>query len=355
VIGLRAVILLCSTLFLLATGCRDKKVKDSEAASTPASSDPASTSKKRAGAKAPLRIGYSDWPGWVAWQIAIEKKFFEEASLGVSFVYLEYVATIEAFSEGKVDAVSMTNGDALVAGSSGAASVGILLNDYSNGNDMIVGRPGIDTMADLRGRKVAVEVGFVDHLLLMEGLKTAGMTEVDVQIVNSKTHETPALLKAGGADAIAAWQPHSGQALEDLPGSKALFTSAHVPGLIYDLLFVNRESLRERRDDWRKVVKVWFRVVDFIGSPSHRAEAVRIMASRVGLSPDKYERLMHGTRLLDGEENRRRFVGTKGLDSVQGSSEVVDQFNVKNRVYKDSMPVQSYFDPALVEESLRQN
>src|SRR3954471_6541453 len=84
---------------------------------------------------------------------------------------------MEAFSEGKGDAVCMTNGDALVSGSSGAKSVGIVINDYSNGNDMIVAQPGIKKLAELKGKKVAVEVGFVDHLLLMEGLKAVGLTE----------------------------------------------------------------------------------------------------------------------------------------------------------------------------------
>jgi len=36
-------------------------------------------------AAGPLRIGYSDWPGWVAWQIAIEKDWFKEAGVDVKF------------------------------------------------------------------------------------------------------------------------------------------------------------------------------------------------------------------------------------------------------------------------------
>ena len=37
-------------------------------------------------------------------------------------------------------------------------------------------------------------------------------------------------------DAVVAWQPNSGQALEEVAGSKAIFTSADVPGIIYDVL-----------------------------------------------------------------------------------------------------------------------
>ena len=66
---------------------------------------------------------------------------------------------MEAFTAGKVDAVMMTMGDALVTGAPGARSVAILVTDYSNGNDMIVAKPGIDSLKELKGKKVGLEVG----------------------------------------------------------------------------------------------------------------------------------------------------------------------------------------------------
>merc|ERR1712000_508163 len=170
----------------------------------------------------PLKIGYSDWPGWVAWEIAIEKKMFEKEGVDVQFEWFDYVASMDAFAAGQLDAVSMTNGDALVTGSTGAQSVMILVNDYSDGNDMIIGAPGIESIKDLKGKKIGVEIGFVDHLLLLKGLEKAGMTEADVELVNVPTNETPQALASGQVDAIGAWQPSSGQALTLVPGSKPI-------------------------------------------------------------------------------------------------------------------------------------
>ncbi|MEP7053074.1 MAG: ABC transporter substrate-binding protein, partial [Pseudomonadota bacterium] len=85
-----------------------------------------------------LKIAYSDWPGWVAWEIAIQKGWFKEAGVNVEFKWFDYVPSMDAFTAGKVDADSMTNGDALVTGSGGGKSVCILANDFSDGNDMIV-------------------------------------------------------------------------------------------------------------------------------------------------------------------------------------------------------------------------
>ncbi len=172
----------------------------------------------------PLKIAYSDWPGWVAWDIAIQKGWFKEAGVNVDFKWFEYVPSMETFSAGKVDAVAITNGDALVTGATGGKSTCILANDYSNGNDMVVAKPGIKSIADLKGKKVGVEVGFVSHLLLLNALKSANLTAKDVKIVNTPTDQTPQMLKSGKVDAIVAWQPNSGAALSEVPGSTAIFT-----------------------------------------------------------------------------------------------------------------------------------
>ena len=212
----------------------------------------------------PLKIAYSDWPGWVAWEIAIQKGWFKEAGVDVKFEWFDYVPTMDAFVAGKVDAVCMTNGDALVTGATGKPSVGIIINDFSNGNDMIVAAPGIESIKDLKGKKVGLEEGFVSHLLLLTGLEKAGMKAEDVTLVNTPTNETPQVLASKAVDAIGAWQPNSGQALKAVPGSKPVFTSADAPGIIYDLLYVSAESLEKNKEDWAKVVKVWYKVADYI-------------------------------------------------------------------------------------------
>jgi NitT/TauT family transport system substrate-binding protein len=301
-------------------------------------------------AREPLRIAYSDWPGWVAWEVGIQKGWFKEEGVDVDFKWFEYVPSMEAFSAGKVDAVTMSNGDALVTGSSGAKSVGILINDYSNGNDMVVAQPSIKNMAALKGKKVGVEVGFLSHLLLINALQSAGLKDRDVQLVNVPTDQTPQLLKAAEVDAVVAWQPNSGQALSEVPGSKAIFTSANVPGLIYDLLYVSPKSLNQRRDEWRKVAKVWFRIADFVKKPENADEAAKIMAARVGLTPAKYKVLMSGTYFLDLRENHEHFAKGDTLKSVYGSSKIADGFQRENGIYKSAVAYEQYLDPSIVAE-----
>jgi NitT/TauT family transport system substrate-binding protein len=342
----------CSTLLLaLLVACSKSKPSTEEKPSPAPSAE--KTAEMAAApptqASSALRIAYSDWPGWVAWEVGIQKGWFKEEGVDVDFKWFEYVPSMEAFSAGKVDAVTMTNGDALVTGSSGAPSVAILINDYSNGNDMVVARAGITKVAQLKGKRVGVEVGFVSHLLLVNALKSAGLTDKDIQLVNVPTDQTPQLLKSGDVDAVVAWQPNSGQALKELPGSSAIFTSADVKGVIYDVLSVNPKSLRERKDDWTKVTKVWFRIADFLADPKNIDEAASIMAARVGMTPDRYKELMKGTFFLDLAGNKRHFAKGDTLESIYHSSKIVDAFQVQNQVYKKAVDFEQYFDTSIVD------
>lgn len=294
----------------------------------------------------PLKIAYSDWPGWVAWEIGIKKGWFKEAGVDVEFAWMDYVESMDAYVAGKVDAVTMTNGDALVTGGTGKPSVGIIINDFSNGNDMIVGAPGIESIKDLKGKKVGVEEGFVCHLLLLKALEENDMEASDVTIVNTPTNETPQVLAAKAVDAIGAWQPNSGQALKAAPGSKPLFTSADAPGIIYDLLYVSAESLEKNKEDWSKVVSVWYRIVDFLKDEENLDEALGILSARVNLKPEEYEPFFKGTYILSLDEALERWKEADGLGSVYGSSKVVDEFNVKFEVYEKPLDTAKYLDPS---------
>jgi NitT/TauT family transport system substrate-binding protein len=340
--------LLGSVSLLLGVACKSEPPKKEPAPATEQTATAAlSPAKPAVPEAAPLSIAYSDWPGWVAWDIAIQKHWFDAAGVKVDFKWFEYVPSMEAFSAGKVDACAMTNGDQLVTGASGAPSVAVLINDYSNGNDMVVARAGIDKLEQLKGKKVGVEVGFVSHLLLLNALESAKLTEKDIKIVNVPTDQTAQALKSGSVDAIAAWQPNSGQALREVAGSKAIFTSADRPGIIYDVLAVNPKSLAERRADWEKVVEVWFQVVDYLKDQKNTKDALEIMSGRVSLTPEQYEPLLKGTFLLDAADNLKHYERGSTLASIYHSSEVVDGFNMKNQVYKVSQKPDGYLNPEL--------
>ena len=55
---------------------------------------------------------------------------------------------------------------------------------------MLVARPGIRSVKQLKGKTIGVELGFVAHLLVLKALEENGMQESDVTRKNITTHET---------------------------------------------------------------------------------------------------------------------------------------------------------------------
>ncbi len=297
----------------------------------------------------PLTIAYSDWPGWLVWEIAAQKGFFKDAGVDVDLKWFEYGPSIDAYAAGKVDAVLIVCGDSLFTSK---PSTAVVLTDYSNGNDMIIGKPGIGSIKDLKGKKIGLELNLVENILLEKALTDNGMSDADVTIKPVSTNETPQTLASGDVDAVGAWYPISSQTLHQVAGSKALYTSANAPGLIYDALQVSPESLKARRDDWKKVVGVWFRCLDFLNDPKTHDEAVKIMAARISGKPEDLEKHLKGTQLLDRDANLKRLEKGDTLDSVYGSLKYADAFYVKRKVYTDPKDVNNYVDPSLVKEVL---
>ena len=295
-----------------------------------------------------LKIGYSDWPGYTVFEVANQKGWFKEAGVDVQMVWFDYSASIDAFAAGKIDGDCMVGSDAMVTGATGAKSKFVALIDYSDGSDMIIGKPGVTSIKELKGQKVGVELTLVEHMLLFEALKQNGMSQSDVTLVPTPTNNTPQTLASGQVAAVGAWYPISGQALDQVAGSKRLFTSADAKGLIYDVLAVSPASLAANHDDWVKVAAVFYKCVAYLMDPKTRDDAIKIMSAKVGANADVYAKNVPGTHFLTLTEAKVAYKKGPGLDSIYGSMSTSDKFNMENAVYKESQKPEDYAAPSIV-------
>jgi NitT/TauT family transport system substrate-binding protein len=295
-----------------------------------------------------IKIGYSDWPGYTVMEIAKQKGWFKDAGLDVDMIWFDYNASIDAFSAGKIDADMIVASDAIVTGASGAKSKIVCLVDYSEGSDMIIGAPGVNSIKDLKGKKVGVELTLVEHMLLLQALKVNGMSQSDVTLVGTSTDKTPQTLASGQVAAIGAWYPISSQALKQVPDSKKLFTSADAKGLIFDVIAVSPTSYGAHKEDWAKITAIYYKCVDYLMDPKTRDDAIKIMAAKVGADPVEYAKNVPGTHFLTVPEAKACLKKSDDLLSIYGSLKVSDQFNLDNAVYKDSQKASSYVVPGII-------
>ena len=144
---------------------------------------------------------------------------------------------------------------------------------------------------------------------------------------------------------IAAWYPISDRRLRAVQGPVHQSSSQ---GSIFDAI-QNRLALNRKGD--QKVVDVYFECLKFLNDPKTHDEAVKIMADKVKAKPADFEKNLKGTHLLDKEGNLKAMQKKNTLDSIYGSLQNSDKFNLQRKVYEKSVNVNKMVDSSLVEAS----
>jgi len=299
-----------------------------------------------AGAPTTVRLGFSAWPGWFPWQVAQEQGLFAKHGVTVELTYFDsYTDSLTALSTGNLDANSQTLNDTLSSVSGGARQTIVLVNDNSTGNDQIIARSGIDTVADLKGKAVAVEQGTVDHYLLLLALQKAGLSEGDITVKALLTDAAAAAFVAGQVDAVGAFAPFTTTAL-GLAGSKAITTSADFPGAIPDHLVFGADFVKDHPKEVQAMMDTWFETVAWIKANGDAATA--IMAKRGGVTDADYKTYDAGTTIFTLEQNLAAFTPGETPANLDFQARSIAKFLVDAKLVDEEPPLDGLFDPAFV-------
>ena len=297
---------------------------------------------------AQVKVGVSDWPGWVAWYIAEQKGYFKKHGADVKLVWFaNYTDSISALSAGQVDANAQTWGDTMAPLAKGVALKAILVNDNSAGNDALMVGPKIKSFKELKGKKIALEEFSVSHFLLTLALSKNGMTLKDVRVVNLSAGDAAAAFMAGRVDAAVVWNPWV-NTIQVSGKGKPLFTSADVPGLIPDLLVAQEKSLKAKRKDFVGMVRAWYDVEAFLRS--NPDEAAKIMAKVVGMDAKDYKVFLPGTKFFDQKANLQAFGPATDKTSLLGVAPTISKFLLDNKLMEGKVDFAKGIDASLVKE-----
>jgi len=256
-------------------------------------------------ADAEIKVGLSDWTGWVAWYVAQDQGYFRKYGADVKLIWFaNYSDSISALSTGQLDANSQTWSDTLGPLAKGLPLKVVLVNDNSAGNDALMVGPRIKTFADLRHHTVALEQYSISQFVLYTALARNGLTGQDVNVINLSAGDAAAAFISGRVDAAVVWNPWISEIQKSGKGT-ALFTSAQMPGLIPDLLVAQQRSIQSKRGDFVGMLRAWFDTEAFIRAQPDRA--VAIMSKVVRMSPERYRVFLPGTRFFDAAANLEAF------------------------------------------------
>src|SRR6476619_6423924 len=171
--------------------------------------------------KKEFNIAWTIYVGWMPWPYAadngIVKKWADKYGITINVVQInDYVESINQYTAGKFDGVTVTNMDALtIPAAGGVDTTAVILGDFSNGNDGVVLKKG-KTLADIKGRTINMVELSVSHYLLARGLSTVKLKEKDIKVLNTSDADIVAAVKSPDSAAVVTWNPQ----LPEVKGEK---------------------------------------------------------------------------------------------------------------------------------------
>jgi NitT/TauT family transport system substrate-binding protein len=239
-------------------------------------------------------IGWSIYAGWMPWpyaeQAGIVKKWADKYGIEIDVVQVnDYVESVNQYTAGKLDGVTVANMDALtIPAAGGKDTTSIITGDYSNGNDGIVLK-NADSLAAIKGRDVYLVELSVSHYLLARGLGSVGMPLTAVKTVNTADADIVGAFNTPEVTAAVAWNPQL-SVMREAQGAKQVFSSADIPGEILDLLVVDTATLKANPNLGKALAGIWYETMALMQRQDEQGrEARAAMAKLAGTTPEMFE------------------------------------------------------------------
>ncbi|HBS60001.1 MAG TPA: hypothetical protein DEA44_12110 [Firmicutes bacterium] len=235
--------------------------------------------KSAAQEKRVIRIGYQASSSLTI--LAKAKGFFEEefSKDGTAVDYNLFLAgppMNEALAGDRLDIANLGPLPALSARATGidVKAVGRAYSDDFYYGVLIRPDSAVNSVKDLKGKKVAMQVGSGAHLFFMLLLQQNGLTNSDVNIVNMPTSDHKTALETGNVDAVATWQPFVAN-IELAKAGKVLATSQNVIRTVG--VYLARNEFGQKNPDLiERFLKVHQKAADYL--KNHPDEALALIA-----------------------------------------------------------------------------
>lgn len=224
------------------------------------------------GNDADITIGVNTWTGFapLVWlnngslEPNKESEMYKKYGIKLRIKIMDVLKDCRsAFKSGDLNLAYCTT-DALpveMGAGSGLAEMGIeqfLQVDWSRGGDLIVATRGINKVADMKGKTVAVAEGTASNTFLIATLESNGLTMNDVVLKKvADGIEAAKLFKAGAVDLAVVWTPDDGDCLAAIPGSKVLVSTKVAAYVIADGIFARKDFIAENHDLLVKFSEAW--------------------------------------------------------------------------------------------------
>jgi NitT/TauT family transport system substrate-binding protein len=259
-----------------------------------------------------ITIAVNPWIGSGLYYVAEEQGFFE--SKGVDVVlkdFLDGSVGKQLIASGSADAIaSLTPETVILLADAGVGVKVIAMTDLSTGADGIIVDESINSLEDLRGKKVAFESGSPSQFFLEYVLNEVGMSSNDLEVIDTPSPDAGAAFVSGAVDAAVTWEPWISQA-NNRQGGKVLVNSTDVP-ILPGMLIARDDAISEKSTELLLLTEALFETADWIDS--NQDAAAEIMARRFAISKTDVVEQYPTFIFLNPRENAQSFAGHGDID-----------------------------------------
>lgn len=286
--------------------------------------------------------------------IAEEKGFFKEEGLDIENKLMtgpDENASLVAGGDAKICFGSMYNNISVAANGVKVKVVAPLVN--AAGTQAVVARKGleINSPKDLEGKKIGMTNGAGVLIAIRNMCKETGVDVNKLQFVNLGVSDQLAALDRGDIDAMAAWEPWIGKALDH--GGTLLFsgTKSNLPGAqgdvhwidFYMTLQVTQDFYDKNPETVEKLLRALHKATDYINE--NPEDAAKIIAKRINIDEKECLRIMqenkytmqYDQQFVDGANNMANFMLEMGnIKSVPKTEDYLEPTMLK-KVFPDEV------------------
>ncbi len=288
------------------------------------------------------------WIGYAPFYIAVEKNMFDKYGVKVALKDFEDPALIPAaLQSGGIQGAMYTYDQVINLVANNNAYRVVMPIDYSNGADAVVALKSVKSMADLKGKKVAYPFATCDNLLVAYGLQQSGLTEADVEGLDT-TPENVAAALVGGASAGATYEPNISKILKlDVNGGyHTVYTSASAPGLITDILYFSTDYIAKNPKSVDAVIKGYIDGMAYM--KEHPDEAHAIVAKYFSTTVDDVKEQAKGAYNIPVPEMAGYFTPHDDAKSLFTSGKLISDVLIKRGQIKSAPKIEDTYDAKFV-------
>ncbi len=246
----------------------------------------------------PLRLGTNVWIGYETLYLAQKLGYYDE--LPLKLVEMPSATEVmHAFRNHMLEMAALTLDEALFLKQTENDIQIILVFDFSNGGDVLLGQPGLDNLKALKNKTVGVENSAVGAILLDGALTAASLSPIDIKIVPLTINKHLMAFKSRQVDALITFDPIKSELLS--AGANNLFDSSQIPGRIVDILVVRKSIVEQHPKVLKSLISGYFEALAYL--KTFPDIAYQKIAPRMGLSAQALPAQYAGIKIPDKIEN----------------------------------------------------